>query len=102
MKQLLLIVFVLSGCILNAQKPAQKISVIAYYAGDATHINAYPVEKLTHIIFSFCHLKGNELHVDNKNDSLTIQSAAGVDAKPVHLFFQLIKAGKNLQLPLNS
>ena len=73
MKKLLLIVFVLNVCIVNAQQPAQKISVIAYYAGDAAHIDAYPVEKLTHIIFSFCHLQGNELHVDNKNDSLTIQ-----------------------------
>ena len=52
---------------------AQKISVIAYYAGDAKKIDAYPVEKLTHIIYSFCHLKGNEISVANKNDSLTIQ-----------------------------
>ena len=73
MKKLLLIVFVLNVFIVNAQQPTQKISVIAYYAGDAAHIDAYPVEKLTHIIFSFCHLQGNELHVDNKNDSLTIQ-----------------------------
>jgi len=78
MKKLLLIIFVLNVCIVNAQKPAQKISVIAYYAGDAAHIDAYPVEKLTHIIFSFCHLKGNELHVDNKNDSLTIQHLVGL------------------------
>src|SRR6187549_2432977 len=74
MKKLLLIVFVLNVCIVTAQK----ISVIAYYAGDAAHIDAYPVEKLTHIIFSFCHLQGNALHVDNKNDSLTIQHLVGL------------------------
>jgi len=28
---------------------------------------------MTHIIFSFLHLKGNLLTVDNKQDSLTIQ-----------------------------
>lgn len=50
-----------------------KASVIAYYAGDAKSIDAYGIEKLTHIIFSFCHLKGNQLSVDNKKDSLTIQ-----------------------------
>lgn len=53
--------------------PKQKIAVIGYYAGNAESVNAYPVEKLTHIIFSFCHLKGNELRVDNLKDTLTIK-----------------------------
>ena len=48
-------------------------SVIAYYHGNAAGIDDYPVEKLTHIIFSFLHLKGNKLAVDNAKDSLTIQ-----------------------------
>src|SRR3954469_11433396 len=56
-----------------AQKGKNKISVIAYYAGDAESVDAYPIEKLTHIIFSFCHLKGNELAVDNAKDTLTIR-----------------------------
>ncbi|HNP20606.1 MAG TPA: glycoside hydrolase family 18 protein [Panacibacter sp.] len=51
----------------------KKISVIAYYAGDARSIDQYPVEKLTHLIFSFCHLKGNRLNVDNAKDSATIK-----------------------------
>lgn len=59
--------------IAGAQTPNKNLCVIGYYAGDATRINAYPVEKLTHIIFSFCHLKGNELRVDNMQDTLTIQ-----------------------------
>lgn len=53
--------------------PKQKTAVIAYYAGDAESVSAFPVEKLTHIIFSFCHLKGNELWVDSQKDTLTIQ-----------------------------
>lgn len=48
-------------------------TVTAYYAGNATQINAYEVEKLTHIIFSFCHLQGNRLQVDDANDSATIK-----------------------------
>ena len=52
-----------------------KISVIAYYAGDAKSVDEYPIEKLTHIIFSFCHLKGNELAIDNENDAETIRGA---------------------------
>ena len=58
----------------TAQKTlVQKISVIGYYAGDSASVSAYPVEKLTHIIFSFCHLKGNEISVDNYKDTLTIR-----------------------------
>lgn len=55
------------------KKEGQELSVIAYYAGDAKEIDNYDVKKLTHIIYSFCHLKGNRLNVDNKNDSLTIK-----------------------------
>jgi chitinase len=40
--------------------------------GDGSDIANYKTEKLTHIIFSFLHLKGNELVVDNANDSLAI------------------------------
>ena len=73
MKKILLLSFVFVTTVSLAQTGKEKISVIGYYAGDAQHVDAYPVEKLTHIIFSFCHLKGNKLNVDNKNDSLTIK-----------------------------
>src|SRR5687768_12010967 len=49
-----------------------KIAVIAYYSGNSTLIDSFEIEKLTHIIFSFCHLKNERLSVDNKNDSITI------------------------------
>lgn len=48
-------------------------AIIAYYAGDEKAIDLYPIEKLTHIIYSFCHLKGNQLVVDNENASATIR-----------------------------
>ena len=48
-------------------------NIIAYYHGNAENITAYPIEKLTHIIFSFCHLNGNRLTVDEASDSLTIR-----------------------------
>ena len=72
MKKLLLAVCVMIAITSHAQAN-KKICVIGYYDGDATKIDAYPVEKLTHIIYSFCHLKGNDLHVDNAKDTLTIQ-----------------------------
>ena len=49
-----------------------EMAVIAYYAGDSKKIDLYPVSKLTHIIYSFCHLDGNRLKVDNEADSVTI------------------------------
>jgi len=49
-------------------------AVIAYYAGNNTsQIDSFAIEKLTHIIFSFCHLKGNRLNVDTSLDSLMIE-----------------------------
>lgn len=72
MKKILVLFSVLIALFTNAQTQ-QPFSVIAYYDGDASHIDAYHIEGLTHIIYSFCHLKNNELHVDNMKDTLTIQ-----------------------------
>ena len=48
-------------------------AVIGYYAGGPAQLDSFQIEKLTHIIFSFCHLKGNRLNVNNARDTLTIQ-----------------------------
>jgi chitinase len=72
MKRFFLLIFILNIFLINA-KAQKKVSVVAYYAGDALHVDAYPIEKLTHIIYSFCHLKNDMLNVDDANDSLTIQ-----------------------------
>lgn len=82
MRYLLTIILIATSCITNAvfaqNTKNKKITVIAYYAGDASAIDQYPIEKLTHIIYSFCHLKGNRLNVDNSNDSATIKHLAGL------------------------
>jgi chitinase len=57
----------------NSSEPRQPLAVIGYYAGRSTAIDSFPTRELTHIIFSFCHLNGNQLHVDNARDSTTIQ-----------------------------
>ena len=53
----------------QAEKP---MVVIAYYMGDGIDIANYKTDQLTHIIYSFLHLKGNKLAVDNSSDSLAI------------------------------
>jgi chitinase len=48
------------------------LNILAYYSRGPEKVDSLPAEKLTHIIFSFCHLTGNKLAVDNESDSLTI------------------------------
>lgn len=70
-----LIVFLIFSCHTktDTKKNTNDIAVIAYYSGNASLIDSFEIEKLTHIIFSFCHLKNNRLSVDNANDTATIQ-----------------------------
>lgn len=68
-----LFLFVLANPIFS-----QRLNVIAYYAGPAAQVDSFAAEKLTHIIFSFCHLKGNKLTVDNARDTTTIQQLVGL------------------------
>ncbi len=58
-----------------------KLAVIGYYAGRNTAIDSFATEKLTHIIFSFCHLKGNRLNVNNANDTAIIQHMVSLKEK---------------------
>jgi len=64
---------------------AQRLAVIGYYAGRNTAIDSFPTDKLTHIIFSFCHLKGNRLNVNNANDTATIRHLVALKDKNPNL-----------------
>ena len=67
--------------VLSAGAIAQEkknFNIIAYYSHGPEQVDSLPAEKLTHIIFSFCHLKGNRLSVDNARDSVTIQKLVGL------------------------
>ena len=67
----LLFLFFISGH-LAAQK-STKLNVIGYYSGGPEQVEQLAAEKLTHIIFSFGHLKGNQFDIGSKRDSTTIQ-----------------------------
>lgn len=62
-----------------------KIQVIAYYSAGPDRVDNLPAEKLDQIIYSFCHLKGNRLAVDDSEDSLTIRKLVGLKAKNPNL-----------------
>ena len=68
---LLFFIQVCSGQVSQARS-ANDLAVIAYYSGDAATIETFDVTKLTHIIFSFCHLQGERMAVSNARDSATI------------------------------
>lgn len=58
---------------LSSFATAQRISdfcITGYYSGPADRLDNYPIEKLTHIIFSFGHLKGNKLHISPGGDTV--------------------------------
>jgi chitinase len=68
-----LMICCLSVKIVTAQKAQKQLAVIAYYAGDSVQIDNFDINKITHVIFSFCHLKGNRLSVANARDTATIK-----------------------------
>jgi chitinase len=66
--KLLVLLLITSHC--QAQRATgrnskQPLAVLAYYSGNLTEIDKYDVQKLTHIIYSFCYLKGNKLFIGN-------------------------------------
>lgn len=65
----------------NIIAQSNKFRIVGYYGGRATMVDSFPVEKLTHIIFSFAHLKGNELHINNARDSATLQELVKLKRK---------------------
>lgn len=71
---LLLICLIFISSIIYAQKKiaAKTITVFGYYSGRSTMIDSFPIEKLTHLCFSFTHLKGNKIAVNNLRDSIAI------------------------------
>lgn len=75
---------VLSLLVINSIATAQQkknFCITGYYAGPAHRLDSFPVEKLTHIIFSFGHLKGNKLNIHNAGDTACIQKMVSLKAK---------------------
>lgn len=80
---LLASVLLLCGNKLSAQTPTTPASpaVIAYYAGRLSQTDSFAVEKLTHIIFSFCHLNGKRISANNPTDTARIQRLVALKAR---------------------
>ena len=70
-----------------------QVAVIAYYAGDAAGFRQYPTDKLTHIIYSFLHLKGNKLAFDNPQSEATVAALVALKAQHPQLKVMLSLGG---------
>ena len=55
--------------------------IIGYYSGPPELVDSFEINKLTHIIFSFGHLKGNKLDIGSAADSTTIQKMVAWKSK---------------------
>jgi chitinase len=78
MKTGILAILLLTFAEFLAAQSKNDINVLAYYSAGPEKVDSLPAKKLTHIIFSFCHLTGNKLTVDNARDTLTIQKLVGL------------------------
>ena len=67
--------------ILSLAQSGKPFTVTAYFFGGPEKVDSLEVEKLTHIIFSFCHLTGNKLTVDDEKDSQAIRKLVGAKSR---------------------
>ncbi|WP_231427995.1 glycoside hydrolase family 18 protein [Pedobacter sp. Leaf250] len=90
---ILTVALLLFGFNSRAQKTA-KPNVIAYYTGGGgTLIDSFPVEKLSHLIFSFGHLKGDSLHINNAKDSALISKMVELKSRNKDLKVMIAMGG---------
>ena len=73
------VAFLLTAFLIGASygSPAQvsggnHFAVIAYYHGRGSEIDNYPLDKLTHVVYSFLHLRDGRLDVSTVRDSVNI------------------------------
>jgi chitinase len=64
-----------------AGERAGKLLVIAYVHGAAEDLEQYPLQYLTHINYSFLHLKGNRLAPDRAQDTARIERIVALKKK---------------------
>jgi len=114
MKKILSVAFMFCSLSLKAQQPYK---IIAYYTGNGEAIKQWPVNKLTHIIFSFLKIQNDTLTFRNENQESSLRQLVDLKKEYPHLkimvsiggwggcafcsdMFAKNYAGKNLQRQL--
>ncbi len=75
-----IICLLLSGPFVKAQRSKPPYT-IAYYTGDDKGIQQFRVDQLSHIIYSFLHLKGDSLHFGNDKQKATLRALTALKEK---------------------
>lgn len=75
LRLLSLAVFLICGLQSQAQK---KFEVIAYYDGNGDNIENYELNKITQIIYSFTHLKGDTIHFPSEKKKEGLKKLVGL------------------------
>jgi chitinase len=71
-----------------AQSTAQvknDIRVLAYYSGSVARLDSIDVDKITHIIYCFGHLRDNQFHLSRERDTAMIQKMVSLKEKNKNL-----------------
>lgn len=68
----------------QAQKTNKPLT-IAYYTGDANNIHNFRVDQLTHIIYSFLHLRGDSLAFGSENQKTILRGLTDLKSKHPNL-----------------
>src|SRR3954465_10995199 len=63
----------------------QNFKVVAYYYGDGNDLQRYDFNQLTHVIYSFLHLKGSALSFDSDKDKQTLEKMVALKKQYPHL-----------------
>jgi chitinase len=67
--------------------------VVGYYSGPSAMVDSFETYELTHLIFSFGHLKGNRLWIGSAEDSTTIRNMVAQKRKNPDLKVMLSLGG---------
>ena len=89
---LLIIIALFIGSNVKAQKTI-KPNVIAYYTGNGSVIDSFPIEKISHLIYSFGHLKGDSLNIRSAKDSALISKMIGLKKRNPDLKVMIAMGG---------
>lgn len=76
-----LIICLLLATVKTDAQQAEDYKIIAYYTGNGETIQQYPVEKLTHIIFSFLKIQNDTLTVKNEKQEKTLKQLVALKEK---------------------
>jgi chitinase len=76
------ILILLANCFLKTTaQPVPGFRVVGYYCGTTIPVDSFETGKLTHLIFCFGGLSGNQFHIHSASDSATIKRMVQLKSK---------------------